>query len=76
MSDLTADKISVRVNGQKRELPQRMSLSQFLQNAGLNAKGVVLELNRKIVDRSAYETTLLSDDDSLEIVHFVGGGAL
>jgi len=76
VSDLTADKISVRVNGQKRELPQRMSLSQFLQNAGLNAKGVVLELNRKIVDRSAYETTLLSDDDSLEIVHFVGGGAL
>jgi len=53
-----------------------MSLSQFLQNAGLNTKGVVLELNRKIVDRSTYETTLLSDDDSLEIVHFVGGGAL
>ena len=76
MSDLAADKISVRVNGQKRELPQRMSLSQFLQNAGLNTKGVVLELNRKIVDRSTYETTLLSDDDSLEIVHFVGGGAL
>ena len=76
MSDLTADKISVRVNGQKRELPQRMSLSQFLQNAGLNAKGVVLELNRKIVDRSAYATTFLSNEDSLEIVHFVGGGAL
>lgn len=53
-----------------------MSLSQFLQDAGLNAKGVVLELNRKIVDRAAYETTLLSNEDSLEIVHFVGGGAL
>ncbi len=76
MSELVADKIWIRVNGQKRELSQRMSLSQFLQEAGLNAKGVVLELNRRIVNRSLYNTTFLSSDDSLEIVHFVGGGAL
>lgn len=53
-----------------------MSLSQFLQEAGFNAKGVVLELNRRIVNRSLYDTTILASEDSLEIVHFVGGGAL
>ena len=76
MSELAADKIWVRVNGQKRELPPGMSLSHLLKELGLKPQGVVLELNRRIVDRGQYDLTLLSNEDSLEIVHFVGGGSL
>jgi len=76
VSELAADKIWVRVNGQKRELPQGMNLSHFLKELGLKPQGVVLELNRRIVDRTQYDLTFLSNEDSLEIVHFVGGGSL
>jgi len=33
-----------------------------------------VELNRNIVSRDAYSTTMLVEGDKLEIVHFVGGG--
>ncbi len=53
-----------------------MNLSQFLKELGLKPQGVVLELNCRIVDRTQYDLTFLSNEDSLEIVHFVGGGSL
>jgi thiamine biosynthesis protein ThiS len=35
---------------------------------------VVVELNRKIVRRPVLETTALTEGDTVELVHFVGGG--
>jgi sulfur carrier protein len=35
---------------------------------------VVVELNRDIVDRDRYGEVGVSDGDSIELVHFVGGG--
>jgi len=42
---------------------------------GLTVAGLVkIELNREVVSKSAYEATVLSDRDQLEIIHFIGGG--
>jgi thiamine biosynthesis protein ThiS len=35
---------------------------------------VAVEMNRVILPREAYGSTRLAEGDSLEIVHFVGGG--
>jgi sulfur carrier protein len=35
---------------------------------------VVVELNRDILDRERYSDVGVSDGDTLELVHFVGGG--
>jgi sulfur carrier protein len=35
---------------------------------------VVVELNREILARDAYGETPVQDGDTLELVHFVGGG--
>lgn len=51
-----------------------MQLRQYLEHQGLHAGCIAIELNGHIVPRSTYDTVTLTDGDSVEIVHFVGGG--
>ena len=64
----------MKVNGESKELRQGMSLGQFLEQEGYNCSRVAVERNGEIIPKSAYQDTELSDADTLEIVHFVGGG--
>ena len=51
------------------------SLTCLLQQLGLKADRVAVELNREIVARGSWESTPLKEGDRLEIVQFVGGGS-
>jgi len=52
-----------------------MALSSLIvEKLGMKADRVAVELNRQIVSRGEWESTLVEDGDRLEIVHFVGGG--
>ena len=62
------------VNGEPRELSQAMSVAGLLEALGLDGRKVAVERNAAIVPRSAYDATMLMPGDSLEIVHFIGGG--
>jgi sulfur carrier protein len=64
----------VQVNGQTRDLPDAMSLSQLLDYLHVKRDGTAVELNRLIVPKARHDGTLLSDGDAVEIVTFVGGG--
>ncbi|MBI4394717.1 MAG: sulfur carrier protein ThiS [Candidatus Omnitrophica bacterium] len=46
----------------------------MLQFFELKKKSVVLELNQKVVNRESYSETQLGENDTVEIVYFVGGG--
>jgi sulfur carrier protein len=41
---------------------------------GIDPRRVAVELNREILPKDRYAGTPLGAGDSLEIVHFVGGG--
>lgn len=64
----------MKVNGEQRTLLEPVSLMQFLQENGYREKRVAVERNGEIVARADFQDTVLSDADTLEIVHFVGGG--
>lgn len=64
----------VRVNGEKREIPDGATIDRLLDLFHLTKKSVVFELNQKVVDRNTYSLISLKEGDTLEIVHFVGGG--
>lgn len=64
----------MKVNGEEKKLEQNMTLEQFLEGQGYDPKRVAVELNGKILPKSDFEFRELSDADTLEIVHFVGGG--
>ena len=66
--------MNVKVNGEDKEIAAGLSLSGLLEQLQIRPARVVVERNRDIVPRDAYGVTMLAEGDTLEIVHFVGGG--
>ena len=64
----------IRVNGVDQPLKERMLLSDVLKEAGYQKGRIAVELNEKIIPKSQYDQTWISDGDVLEVVSFVGGG--
>lgn len=67
--------LAVTVNGAPRAVAPDTTLDGLLHALALDPRMVVVEHNRTILrDRSAFAQLFLAEGDSLEIVHFVGGG--
>jgi thiamine biosynthesis protein ThiS len=67
--------IALAVNGAERRIPMGWTVADLLSSLELDPRVVVVERNGTIVrDRSSSASLALAADDSLEIVHFVGGG--
>lgn len=61
-------------NGKQIPLEAPVTVLEFLQQQGYNAQRVAVERNGKIVRRADFEKELLRDEDTIEVVGFVGGG--
>jgi sulfur carrier protein len=64
-------------NGQNREftnLAEPVYLAQLITALELKGDRIAVEHNGAIVERSRWMSTRLVAGDSLEVVHFVGGG--
>lgn len=66
--------LALTVNGQSVRLPSPATLADLLQHLELDARMVVVEHNRRIVRRPQLAATVVHEGDSVELVHFVGGG--
>lgn len=66
--------MAVTVNGETREIAAGTTVTGLLTGLGLHPRLIVVEHNREILDRSAFDATEVRPGDSLELVHFVGGG--
>lgn len=64
----------MRVNGKVVVLEQEQTLFDFLKNAGYDSVTIAVEQNGRIVPKAEYSDTWLTQEDTLEIVNFVGGG--
>ena len=62
------------VNGERRETAGPLTVAALLQELQLNPQLVVVEHNRRMLQRPAWATTVIAADDQLEIVRIVGGG--
>jgi sulfur carrier protein len=65
---------NMKVNGKRLELVPRMTIRDVIADRKFREDRVAVELNGKIVPRSEYARVFLKEDDSVEIVGFVGGG--
>ena len=63
----------VKINGVSSEQDGR-TLSEYLQTTNYNLRFIAVERNGEIVPKAQYDTTVLQDGDTIEIVSFVGGG--
>jgi len=67
---------SLTVNGQRRPFaPAPTNVAELVEALGLSDSRVAVEVNRRIARRAAWADTPIADQDTIEIVHFVGGGA-
>ncbi len=66
--------INIAVNGEPRRIGTPATLSDLLHTLELDPRTVVVELNRQIIRRPQLDETALAEGDSVELVHFVGGG--
>lgn len=66
--------MKIQINGEARDVSHPLSLVALLEQLGMKADRVAVELNRQIVAREQWSQTSLREGDQLEIVHFVGGG--
>lgn len=65
----------VTVNGEQREIPDGMTVSQLLETLTIVPERVVVEVNLTILKRAQHPSMVLQDGDRVEIVQFVGGGS-
>ncbi|MDP9039772.1 MAG: sulfur carrier protein ThiS [Acidobacteriota bacterium] len=66
------------LNGQRRDfdaLGPTATLAELVAELGLKGDRIAVERNGEIAERGRWSEIVLSQDDRLELVHFVGGGS-
>ena len=63
----------VKVNGVEMDIAGK-TVAEYLSTTNYDPKRIAVERNSDIIFKSQYDSTVLEDGDSLEIVSFVGGG--
>lgn len=66
--------MKVFINGETKEIVEKINLQTFLKSLSLASERIAVELNEAVVRRKDWENTTLSDADKIEVIHFVGGG--
>ena len=65
--------IEVRVNGTDERV-EECTLEFLVEQKGLAAASLVVELNGRIVKQAEWSKVMLGQGDVLELLNFVGGG--
>jgi thiamine biosynthesis protein ThiS len=73
-SPIYTSSVKLTINGQAKD-SAATTLASLVESLDMKSDRVAIELNREIVPRAQWAETKLTEGDSLEIVHFVGGGA-
>ena len=63
----------VKVNGEMLDIAGQ-SVKEYLVTTNYDMTRIAVEKIGEIVPKAQYDSTILKDDDSLEVVSFVGGG--
>nr|WP_156872471.1 sulfur carrier protein ThiS [Ketobacter sp. MCCC 1A13808] len=70
----SSDLIQITVNGDTRQVAGDCTVTQLLADMALAGKRIAVERNLEIVPRTLHASTVLQDQDVLEIVQAIGGG--
>ncbi len=64
----------IEVNGIKQEMSPNSNVLQLLRQFEIAVDGIAVEINLTVIDRQAYDATVLRDGDIVEVIRFIGGG--
>lgn len=66
--------MQIHLNGSLKTITKSMTVAKLLQELGVPAASVVVELNKTIIQPDCYIATSLHNYDQVELIRFVGGG--
>ena len=72
MNNLNVAKI--QLNGEAYEIINGINLNELLNKLKIKRNKVAIEVNGEIIEKNKYPDLILSKNDKVEIVHFIGGG--
>ncbi len=64
----------MKVNGMVETLEKNQTLYDYLTLRNFDLTKIAVECNGNIVPKAEYKNVILKEEDTLEIVRFVGGG--
>ena len=64
----------ITVNGEEKDVREGLTVEVLIKELGIRREGTAIEVNKQIVPKLRYGSTLLKPGDRVEIVTFVGGG--
>ena len=69
--------MQIKINGEIEKIAEtNITITRLLELKKVESPDLVsVLLNDEIVDRAHYETTTISDNDTVEFLYFMGGGA-
>ncbi len=65
--------MNIRLNGEVQDI-SAATVEALIAELGLETRMLAVERNLEVVPKSAYATTVLEENDRIEIVHMIGGG--
>ena len=65
----------ITFNGKKRTINEDINIATFIADNNYKPEHVV-ELNEEIIPKEKYEQIVLKQNDTLEVLSFMGGGWL
>ena len=68
------NKIKIVVNGKLLTVNTKFSLKNLIEKLKTPINKVAIELNGEIIDKKKLSKIYLKKNDTIEIVHFIGGG--
>ena len=66
--------MNLKINGKDVSIGAKKTLGELVSDKGLHPEKIIVEHNLRIVPKEEWPKTALNNDDTIEIVSFVGGG--
>ena len=67
-------KIKIKLNGKNKSIDNGISLNVLINKLKIPINKVAIELNKEIIDKKKIKKLKLKNNDTIEIVQFIGGG--
>jgi len=66
--------MKIQINGKEELIENVVNLAELINSKNLKPENIVIEHNTKIVSKEEFENVIITEEDRIEIISFVGGG--
>ncbi len=68
--------MTITIAGNKKEYEEGIKLTELIEKEQIeNAEYVTVTINDEFVNREDFPTTVIKENDEIEFLYFMGGGA-